>query len=101
MEGVKETPFPPKLIEITKEQMVSNFIIGTESTLNRMTSAGASLLLRGSAEETEEIIAKIEAVTAEDVLEAAKAVLRTEEMSFSAVGNLKGTDFGALVKRFF
>ena len=50
-------------------------------------------------EETEEIIAKIEAVTAEDVLEAAKAVLRTEEMSFSAVGNLKGTDFGALVKR--
>ena len=101
MEGVKETPFPPKLIEITKEQMVSNFIIGTESTLNRMTSAGASLLLRGSVEETEEIIAKIEAVTAEDVLEAAKAVLRTEEMSFSAVGNLKGTDFGALVKRFF
>ena len=73
MEGVKETPFPPKLIEITKEQMVSNFIIGTESTLNRMTSAGASLLLRGSVEETEEIIAKIEAVTAEDVLEAAKA----------------------------
>ena len=99
--GVKETPFPPKLIEVTKEQMVSNFIIGTESTLNRMTSAGASLLLRGSVEEAEEIIAKIEAVTAEDVLEAAKAVLRTEEMSFSAVGNLKGTEFGALVKRFF
>lgn len=98
---VKETAFPPKLIEVTKEQMVSNFIIGTESTLNRMTSAGASLLLRGSVEETEEVIAKIEAVTAEDVLEAAKAVLRTEEMSFSAVGNLKGNDFAGLVKKFF
>lgn len=98
---VKKTPFSPKLIEVTKEQMVSNFIIGTESTLNRMTSAGASLLLRGSVEETEEIIAKIEAVMPEDVLEAARAVLQTENMSFSAVGNLKGNDFGALVKKFF
>lgn len=98
--SVKETPFPPKLIEVTKEQMVSNFIIGTESTLNRMTSAGASLLLRGCVEETEEIIAKIEAVTPEDVLEAARAVLRTEEMSYSAVGNLKGNDFQALMKKY-
>lgn len=98
--AVKREAFPPKLIEVTKEQMVSNFIIGTESTLNRMTSAGASLLLRGRVEETEEVIARIGAVTPEDVLEAARAVLRTEEMSFSAVGNLKGNDFRALARQF-
>jgi hypothetical protein len=43
----KAEAFPEKLIAVTKEQMISNFIIGTESTLNRMTSAGASLLLKG------------------------------------------------------
>lgn len=47
------------------------------------------------------MIAKIEAVTAADVLAAARAVLDTEKISYSAVGNLKGNDFGALVEKFF
>ena len=66
-----------------------------------MTSAGASLLLRGEVQETEEVIAKIEAVTAADVLATARVVLDTEKISYSAVGNLKGNDFGALVEKFF
>ena len=98
---VKAEAFPEKLIEVTKEQMISNFIIGTESTLNRMNSAGASLMLRGRVQEPEEVIAKIEAVTPEDVLEAARMVLDFEKLSYSAVGNLKGNDFGTLVKKAF
>ncbi|MGN1231242.1 MAG: M16 family metallopeptidase, partial [Anaerotignum sp.] len=98
---VKAEAFPEKLIEVTKEQMISNFIIGTESTLNRMTSAGASLLLRGEVQETEEVIQKIEAVTAEDVLVVARKVFDFEKLSYSAVGNLKGNDFKALVKKVF
>lgn len=98
---VKAEAFPEKLIEVTKEQMISNFIIGTESTLNRMTSAGASLLLRGKVQETEEVIQKIEAVTAEDVLAVARSVFDFEKLSYSAVGNLKGNDFGALAKKVF
>ena len=101
LKEVKAEAFPEKLIEVTKEQMISNFIIGTESTLNRMTSAGASLLLRGRVQETEEVIEKIEAVTAEDVLQIAREVLDFEKISYSAVGNLKGNDFGALVKKVF
>lgn len=99
--AVKQTPFPQKLIEVTKEQMISNFIIGTESTLNRMTSAGASLLLRGRVQETDEVIRKIEAVTAEDVLEAARLVLNCDAMSDSAVGKLNGTDFDGPVQKIF
>ena len=98
---VKAEAFHEKLIEVTKEQMISNFIIGTESTLNRMTSAGASLLLRGKVQETEEVIQKIEAVTAEDVLAVARKVFDFEKLSYSAVGNLKGNDFKALVKKVF
>lgn len=98
---VKAAAFPEKLIAVTKEQMISNFIIGTESTLNRMNSAGASLMLRGEVQETEEVIAKIEAVTPEDVLEAARMVLNFENLSYSVVGNLKGNDFSKLVKQAF
>lgn len=101
LKAVTAEAFPEKLIAVTKEQMISNFIIGTESTLNRMTAAGASLLLRGEVQETEEVIAKIEAVTAADVLAVAKEVLNPEKISYSAVGNLKGNDFGALVEKFF
>lgn len=101
LKEVTAETFPEQLIAVTKEQMISNFIIGTESTLNRMTAAGASLLLRGEVQETEEVIAKIEAVTAADVLATARAVLDTEKISYSAVGNLKGNDFGALVEKFF
>ena len=101
LKEVTAEAFPEQLIAVTKEQMISNFIIGTESTLNRMTSAGASLLLRAEVQETEEVIAKIEAVTAADVLAAARAVLDTEKISYSAVGNLKGNDFGALVEKIF
>ncbi len=101
IKAVRRDAFPEKLIEVTKEQMISNFIIGTESTLNRMTSAGASLLLRGRVQETEEVIEKIEAVTAEDVLAAARKTFDFSKMSYSAVGNLKGNDFSALVEKFF
>ena len=99
--AVREEGFSARLIAVTKEQMISNFIIGTESTQNRMTSAGASLLLRNRVQETEEVIAQIEAVTAEDVLAVAREVLDTEKISYSAVGKLKGIDCGAAVKKFF
>lgn len=98
---VREEGFSARLIAVTKEQMISNFIIGTESTQNRMTAAGASLLLRDRVQETEEVIAQIEAVTAADVLAVAREVLDTEKISYSAVGNLKGIDCRAAVKKFF
>ncbi len=99
--AVREEGFSARLIAVTKEQMISNFIIGTESTQNRMTSAGASLLLRDRVQETEEVIAQIEAVTAADVLAVAREVLDAEKISYSAVGKLKGIDCGAAVKKFF
>lgn len=101
LKAVKEETFPEQLIEVTKEQMISNFIIGSESTLNRMNAAGAALMLRGEVQTMEEVIEKIEAVTSADVLEAARTVLDFEKLSYSAVGNLKGNDFEALVKKAF
>ena len=50
LKEVTAEAFPEQLIAVTKEQMISNFIIGTESTLNRMTAArGLSAFARRGA----------------------------------------------------
>jgi predicted Zn-dependent peptidase len=46
------------------------------------------------------VIEKIEAVTPEDVLKAARLVLDPAKMSYSAVGNIGGVDFKGLAERF-
>ncbi|KXL52539.1 protease 3 precursor [Anaerotignum neopropionicum] len=98
---VKKTELPTKLIDVTKEQLISNFIIGTESTLNRMTSAGAALLLRGKIQDTEEVIGKLSKVTAEDILQVTNMVFDMERVSWCAVGNIKGLDIDKIGKKVF
>ena len=95
-EGISE-----KILNVTKEQMISNFIIGSESTLNRMTAAGSAMLLRGKVQEMEEVIEKIEAVTQKDLADVAELVFAKPQMSYSAVGNLKGIDFANTVEKLF
>ncbi len=98
---VKKTGLSQKLIDVTKEQLISNFIIGTESTLNRMTSSGASLLLRGVVQDSEEVIAKLSRVTTENILQVTNEIFDMERVSWSAVGNVKGKDFDKLGKKIF
>ena len=95
-EGISE-----KILNVTKEQMISNFIIGSESTLNRMTAAGSAMLLRGKVQEMEEVIEKIEAVTQKDLADVAELIFAKPQMSYSAVGNLKGVDFANTVEKLF
>lgn len=88
------------LLHVTKEQMISNFIMGAESTLNRMTAAGSALLLRGAVQEMEEVIQKIEAVSQEDIAQVMQLIF-SGQPSYSAVGNLKGVDFANTVEKIF
>ena len=101
LERARKEPFPEKLVEAVKEQLISGFLMGTESTMNHMTACGGSLLMTGRVEQEEEILSHLRAVTAEDVLEAARQVIDFEKLSFSAVGNLKGNDFPKLMKQIF
>ncbi|MDD3394704.1 MAG: pitrilysin family protein [Anaerotignum sp.] len=101
IKDVKEKQLPQKLIDVTKEQLISNFIIGTESTLNRMTSAGSALLLRGQVQDSQEVIAKLSKVTAEDILQATNMIFDTEKVSWSAVGNVKKIDIDKIGKKVF
>lgn len=97
----KEKGLPQKLIDVTKEQLISNFIIGTESTLNRMTSSGSALLLRGKIQDTEEVIEKLSQVTADDILQVTNMVFDMEKASWCAVGNVKELDIDSIGKKVF
>ncbi|WP_317854238.1 pitrilysin family protein [Chakrabartyella piscis] len=101
IEEVKAHVLSEKWIAVTKEQMISNFIIGTESTLNRMNSAGAALLLRGSVDETEEVIAKLSVVTGDDILRVANTIFDMTQISWCAVGNVKNLDVDGIANKIF
>ena len=80
--------------------MISNFIIGSESTLNRMTSAGAALLLRDDVQKIEEVIAKIEAVTLEDMAKVMDLIFANDDFSYAVVGNENRADITNAIQEF-
>lgn len=94
---LKQDSVSEKLVEITKEQIISNFIIGTESTANRMTAAGGSVLLRGKIQSQEEIIQNIEAITVHDVEKIIKKIFDFSKMSLSVVGKTDTIDFKNII----
>ena len=99
--AVREEDISRRMLEVTKEQMISSFMIGSESTLNRMTSAGAALLLRGEVQEIEEVMEQIEQVQKKDLAEVMDLIFSSGVFSYSAVGNLQGVDFTNTIEKFF
>ena len=84
---------------MTKEQIISNFIIGTESTVNRMNTAGAGTLLRNKIETTEQIIEKIQSVSITDLEELVHLLFKKEQMSLCAVGNVENMQWKELKEK--
>ena len=75
----------PEEFTMAKDQLRVSYILGLESSSSRMSSIGRSKLLRGKAIDPQDVIAKIEAVTREDV----ERILRetfSKPCSASAVG---------------
>ena len=73
-------------LERTKQQLKSSTLLALESTAARMNRVGRSVILGTELLSPEEIAARIEAVTAEDVMRLANEHLDTEKMYLSAVG---------------
>ena len=67
--GVTEAEF-----DMAKEQLKVSYVLGLESSSSRMSSIGRSMLLRGRAVDPDDVVAKIEAVTKEDVIRVIRRV---------------------------
>ena len=75
-------------LDRTKEQLKTTLLMSLESTNSRMSSMARNEMIFGHAQTPEEAVAKLEAVTVEDVHALAQQLLDFEKMSFSAVGNV-------------
>lgn len=87
---IKRNRISQALLEKTKEQLISNYIIGTESSVNRMTSMGGSVLLRNRIQTMEEVISRYEAVTRKDIDYVIDTIFQLDTISVSAVGSIQG-----------
>ncbi len=98
---LKSNGISKDLLNKTKTQLISGFIIGNESTISRMTSNGVSVLMLGYANEQEETIREAEMATKEDVVNAANEVFDFEKISISACGNVANSDLTNLADIFY
>lgn len=76
-------------LERAREQSKANVVMGLESTHALMSHAGRSLLFLDQILTPEEIIAAYDAVTREDVMELAREIFRWDQVSLSAVGQVR------------
>ena len=75
LQKAPESGFTQKEFGSAKAQLKGGFLLGLESSSGRMQSIGRSTLLLNRLNTPEETLAKIEAVTMEDVLRVARAAL--------------------------
>ena len=75
-------------LDRVREQAKANLLMGTESIQSRMSHLGASALLYGQVQETEEIVSLYDAVTREQLRDLAGELFRWDASSLSAVGRV-------------
>jgi predicted Zn-dependent peptidase len=83
---VMDEPVEAEELERTKQQLKSSTLLALESTSARMNRVGRSVITGAELLTPEEISARIEAVTPDDISRLAKQHLRAENMYLSAVG---------------
>jgi predicted Zn-dependent peptidase len=86
LDKIREEPVLEEELQRTKEQLKSSTILALESTAARMTRIGRSIITGAELLTPEEISARIDAVSAEDIRRLANDHLKLENMYLAAVG---------------
>ena len=86
LDEMREETITDEELRRTKEQLKSSTILAMESTATRMTRIGRSLITGAELLTPEEISARIDAVTADDIKRLASEHLQLENMYLAAVG---------------
>ncbi len=83
-------------LSMTKEQIKTELILGSESAKSRMNSNGKSMVYRERIVPIEEIVSGIEGVTQDGILEFANQYFDFNKASISLVGNMKSFDLKSI-----
>jgi predicted Zn-dependent peptidase len=86
LDRIREEAVTEEELQRTKEQLKSSTILAMESTAARMTRIGRSIITGAELLTPEEISARIDAVTADDIKRLANEHLKLENMYLAAVG---------------
>ena len=76
----------PGELERAQENLKGRMLLSLESTSNRMSRLGKSLLTDTELLSLDELVARVEAVTADDVAELAAELLRLDRLSAAGIG---------------
>ena len=76
-----EEPLTPRVLSAAKKQMIGQLSISGDNAEARSLTIGKSLLLTGNVTSIDKIRKDIESVTAEDILEVSREILRRDRMS--------------------
>ena len=85
---IREDGVTPAELDRARELMKSSLVMAMESTASRMNRLGGGELQLGCAMDTDEVLARYDAVTGEDVLAVTRRILAPQGLSFSAVGRV-------------
>ena len=83
---VRRDGVTPDELARTRDQIKANLLMGLESTGQRMNRLGRTLLMLGRVVTVEEVVARIEAVTADQVVAAAERLLDPERWAVAGTG---------------
>jgi predicted Zn-dependent peptidase len=81
-----DEPVPKEEMARARDYTVGTFRLSLETTMALAQRAGENLLTTGEIEPVEEVVAKLEAVTADDVMRVARRLFRRDGVSAAAVG---------------
>jgi predicted Zn-dependent peptidase len=87
---LKTEPVPEEELRRAKAQLKGSLMLSLESSTSRMSNLARQEMYFDRYYDLDELIAKIEAVTVEDVTTLANEFFRTESVAVTALGNLNG-----------
>ena len=89
MFGISAAVVTQSELDRAREQVHASVLMAEESTASRMNKLGYSELYLGRVLPADEVLARYDAVTREDILGLARETLDFDRVSFSAVGRLR------------
>ncbi|MGH9028047.1 MAG: M16 family metallopeptidase [Acidimicrobiales bacterium] len=94
LDRISESGITEREMKVAKGHLTAELLLSLEDSGARMSRIGSSLLLHGHVLEVDELLAKVEAVTFEEVADVAREIA-TGTRTLSVVGPFDPSDFGA------
>jgi|SRR5215813_2520838 len=87
---VVREPVKEEELRLVKDQAISSTLLGLESSSARASTLARQEIIHGRRISPEEMISRLEAVTAADIQRVAQSYLVSENLALGALGNLNG-----------